>query len=242
MDFSLDLLLATGKLAPKVISIGSFGIYLTTLGNPRSLRESRVTLDGLKSWPPTALFRWRRQKPRDGYEVTAYNRKTDEDDTLFPVFHLAKYCPTYLMWPKNGQRTRNAMLRTARITLAVKVFFFFAFFLGSFAALAWLTFTQNWRWTVALVVLTVHQLVFLHSNTYFKWLRWPRLLLICAATWLYLQGGWYETAAICGLGAVLTLMILNVWQMTTSSRFRYQRMREHGYGVLDPKHERGKPW
>lgn len=213
MDFALDTLLPALQLAGKVILAGSLVMYLATLGNPRSLLESLVTLHALKSWPPTALFRWRRQEPRDGYEVTAYNRNTDEDNTLFPVFHLAKWCPTYLLWPKGRPRTRDAMLRTARITLGVKVFFLVAFFLGSFAALVWLTFAQDWRWVVALAVLALHQLAFYVSNTFFVWLKWWRLLVIGNGCWLYLQGGVNATAAIFGVGTLLFAAILGRWRV-----------------------------
>ncbi|MGW6935827.1 hypothetical protein ACWGE0_37630 [Lentzea sp. NPDC054927] len=225
MDFALDTLLPALQLAVKVTTAGSLVMYLATLGNPRSLRESLVTLHGLKTWPPTALFRWRRQEPRDGYEVTAYNRDTDEDNTLFPVFHLAKWCPTSLLWPKRRQRTRDAMLRTARITLGIKVVFLVAFFLGSFAALVWLTFTHDWRWVVPLIVLVFHQLAYYVSNTFFHWLRWGRLLVITTGCWLYLQGGVNETAAIVAVGTILCGAILTKWQMVENQNYLNARQR-----------------
>lgn len=225
MNLALDTLLPALQLAVKVIAGGTVVMYLATLGNPRSLRESRVTLHGLKTWPPTALFRWRRQEPRDGYEVTAYNRNTDEDNTLFPVFHLAKWCPTYLMWPKRRPRTRDAMLRTARITLGAKVVFLAAFFLGSFAVLVWLTVTQDWRWVVAVIVLVFHQLAYYISNTYFHWLRWWRLLVITTGCWLYLQGGVNATAAIVAAGTILCSAILTQWQMVENQNHLNARRR-----------------
>lgn len=241
---NLDQLLTTGKLAIRIIFFITLGFYLTTLGNPRSLRTSAETITALTSWPPTAVFRWRKHSPfgkeRDGYEVVAYNQKTDEDNEIEGALYLAKWCPTYLMWPKKRPQSKNAMLRTARITFLIRVFFFVAFFLGSFSVLAWLTFTQNWRWSVALGVLAIHQLAFYRANTYLVWLRWWLLVVIGLGTWVYLRGGWYETAAICGVGAVLTLAILGQWHMVTSSRFEH--LRELRYGPFDPSRERGRPW
>lgn len=250
---TVDLLLATATLALKVIFYGTLGFYLTTLGNPGALRQSVLTIEVLDSWPSTALFRWRTgarhpyglpdpstTPDRDGYVVVVYNHKTGEEDEVPGVLHLAKYCPTYPMWPKKRAQTKARMLRTAWITLLVRIFFFGAFFLGAFSALTWLTFTHDWRWSIALGVLAVHQLAFYRANTYFVWLKWWLLLVIGIGTWVYQRGEPFETSAICVVGVLLTLAILGQWQMATS--FRFERMRNLEAGPFDPRRQRGRPW
>jgi hypothetical protein len=253
MDFSLDFLLAAAQFALQVIFFGTLGLYLTTLGSPRSLYQSVLTIRDIDVWPSTALFRWRkvRRHPyhlpdpstppeRDGYEVFAYNHKTEKEEQVPGILHLAKFCPTFLLWPKKRPQQKRAMMRIARVTLLIRVFFFVAFFLGAFTTLAWLAFTRDWRWFIALGVLAVHQLAFYRTNTYFVWLKWWLLLVIGLGSWFYRQGAPYETPAICVVAVLLTLAIIGQWHMVTSLRF--ERMRNMEYGPFDPGRRRGRPF
>ena len=250
MDFSLDFLLATARFALKVIFYGTLGLYLTTLGSPRSLRQSVLTIKDIDVWPSTALFRWTRAgrryldlstpPGRDGYEVFAYNHKTEQEEQVPGILHLAKWCPTYLLWPKKRPQHKRAMMRTARVTLLIRVFFFVVFFLGTFTTLAWLTFARDWRWSIVLGVLAVHQLAFYRTNTYFVWLKWWLLLVIGVGSWFYRQGAPYETPAVCVVALLLTLAIIGQWHMVTSPSF--ERMRNLEYGPFDPDRRRGRPF
>jgi hypothetical protein len=233
MDTSLELVLSAAWLTARVIFFGTVGLYLVTLGNPQELRAQAMIFHYLSAAPPTAVFRWR--KP-DGYEVIIYNTVTDEEEVKPALFQPVRWSPTYLLWRKKRPQPKNVMVRTALLAFLMRLVFFFCFYLGSFCLLGWLAVTESWHWFVAMGVLALHQLAFARSKHYIVWLRSWLFVVIGLGTWMYLQGGAFETIAVCTVGALVMIAILGQWHMTTSSRF--QTMRNLEMGPFDPGRRR----
>jgi hypothetical protein len=233
MDTSLDLVLSAAWLTAKVVSVGTLGLYLVTLGNPRELRAEVRIFDYLNAAPPTVLFRWR---PHHGYEVVVYNSATDEEEVKPALFQPVWWSPTYLLWPKRRPQSKQVMVRTSLLAFLMRLIFFICFFLGGFCLVGWLAVTESRHWLVAIAVLAVHQLAFAHTDTYVVWLRWWLFLVVGAGAWVYLQGGMFETIAVCTVGTLVVLAILGQWYMTKS--WRFQTMRDLEVGPFDPHRRR----
>lgn len=223
-------------LTARVILVGTLGLYLVTIGNPRELRATVRILHIVNAAPPTVLFRWREH---EGYEVVVYNTATDEEEVKPPLFQPVRWSPTFLLWPKRGPQPKNVMLRSALLSVLARFLFFLCFHVGGFCLLTWLTVTQSWHWGVALGVLAVHQLAFSRTDTYFVWMRKWLFLVVGLGVWLYLRGGAFETIAVCAVGTLVTLAILGQWYMRKS--WRWERMKALGYGPLDLD-RKGRLW
>lgn len=244
MDTSRDLLLSAAWLAARTIFIGTFGMFLVTQGNPRELQGTARIFHYLNAAPSTTVFRWRKspwyqQEKSDGYEVIVYNAATDEEEVKPALFQPVRWAVTYPLWPKKRPQPKDVMVRRALIAFLVRSLCFLCFFLGSFCLLGWLAVTESWHWGVALGVLAVHQLAFTRALTYFVWLRGWLFVVVGLGAWVYLQGGTFETIAVCTVGALVAIAILGQWYMATS--WRYQHMRDLGLGPFDPK-RRGRLW
>lgn len=240
MDTSLDLVLSVAWLTARVIFFGTFGLFLVTQGNPRELQGTVWIFNYLNAAPPTAVFRWRK---REGYEVIVYNSASDEEEVKPALFQPVRWSLTYLLWPKKRPQPKNVMMRSALLAFLVRLLFFICFFLGSFYLLGWLAVTESWHWGVALGVLAVHQLAFARTHTYFVWLRGWLFVVVGLGVWVYLQGGAFETIAVCTVGALVTIAILGQWYMATSWRFEHMRDvgRDLGIGPFAPR-RRGRLW
>ncbi|MER7015447.1 hypothetical protein ABT324_28780 [Saccharopolyspora sp. NPDC000359] len=233
----LDLVLTAGWLTARIIFAGTLWLHLVSLGNPRVLHEDAKIFHYLNAAPPTVVFRWR--KGIGGYEVVVYNAVTDEEEAKPALFQLDKWSPTYLLWRKRRPQPKNAMVRSVLLGFLLRLVFFICFFLGSFALVGWLAITEHPHWFVALVVLAVHQLAFARTNLRFVWLRWWLFVVIGLGVWVYLQGGVFETFAVCTVGALITLAVLGQWYLAVSPRF--ETMRRLEMGPFDPQRRR-KPW
>jgi hypothetical protein len=236
METSHDFVLSVLWLTARVVSVGTFGLYLVTLGNPRELWVQVRIFDYLYAAPPTVLFRWR---PPHGYEVVIYKAATDEEEVKPALFQPVSWSPTYLLWPKGPSQPKQVMVRAALFVFLVRLLFFMCFFLGGFGLVGWLAVTESRHWLVVMAVLTVHQLAFAYTDIYFTWLRWWLFLLVGAGASVYLQGGTFETIAVCTVGALVVLAILGRWYLTKS--WRFQTMRDLEVGLFDPNRRR-KLW
>ncbi|MFI0199268.1 hypothetical protein ACH4ON_31800 [Streptomyces eurythermus] len=240
MDTSLGLMLSAARLTARISFFGAFGLLLVTQGNPRELQGTARIFHYLNAAPPTTLFRWQKG---EGYEVVVYNSATDEEEVKPALFQPVRWSLTYLLWPKKHSQPKDVMVRAALLAFLARLLFFIFFFLGSFCLLGWLAVTQSWHWGVALEVLAVHQLAFARTHTYFVWLRGWLFVVIGPGVWMYLQGGTFETIAVCTVGALVTIAILGQWYMATSRRFEHMRDvgRDLGIGPFAPK-RRGRLW
>jgi hypothetical protein len=233
MDTSLDLVISAARLTARVVSVGTLGLYLVTLGNPKELWAQVRIFEYLNAAPPTVLFRW---LPHHGYEVVVYKSATDEEEVKPALFQPVWWSPTYLLWPKRRPQSKQVMVRTALFAFLMRLLFFICFFLGGFCLVGWLAVTESRLWLIALAVLVVHQLAFTRSDAYFVWLRWWLFLVVGAGVWVYMQGGMFATIAVCTVGALVVLAILGQWHMTKSRRF--QTMRDLQFGPFDPSRRR----
>ncbi|SCE82967.1 hypothetical protein [Micromonospora chokoriensis] len=233
MDTSAGLLVDAALLTLKVISVGTTGLYLATLGNPAELRGAAWIIRYLNAAPPTAIFRWRSDQ---GYEVVVYNAATDAEDVKPALFKPARWSPTYLLWPKRRPQPRKVMVRAALHAFVLRLILFFCFFLGSFCLLGWLAVTESPRWLAAMAVLAVDQWAFAHSDMYFVWHRWWLFAVVGAGVWVYLQGGTSETIAVCGVGVLVVLTILG--RSYFARNWRFHQMRELQVGPFDPSRRR----
>ncbi|MFI6645334.1 hypothetical protein [Streptomyces sp. NPDC050504] len=240
MDTSLDLVFSAAWLTARTIFIGTFGMFLVTQGNPREIQGTARIIHYLNAAPPTAVFSWQKS---DGYEVIVYNSATDEEETKPALFQPVRWSVTYPLWPKKHPQSKDVMARRALLAFLVRSLCFLCFFLGSFCLLGWLAVTESWHWGVALGVLAVHQLAFARAHTYFVWLKGWLFVVVGLGVWVYLQGGTFETIAVCTVGALVTIAILGQWYMATSWRFEHMRDvgRNLGVGPFAPR-RRGRLW
>jgi hypothetical protein len=236
MDTSPELVLSAAWLTARIIFFGTFGLYLVTQGNPRELQGTARIFHYLNAAPATTVFRWQKS---EGYEVIVYNTATDEEEVKPALFQPVRWSPTYLLWRKKRPQPKNVMVRSALLAFLVRLLFFICFFLGSFFLLGWLAVTESWHWFVAMGVLAVHQFRFARTLTYFVWLRGWLFVVVGLGVWVYLQGGAFETIAVCTVGALIMIAILGQWYMMTS--WRFQHMRDLGFGPFDPS-RRDRPW
>ncbi len=87
-----------------------------------------------------------------------------------------------------------------------------------------------------LAVLAIDQHVFAHTDTYFVWLRWWLFTVIGIGAWVYLQGGAFESIAICAVGGLIVVITLYRWYWSTT--YRYQQMRDMESGPFNPSRAR----
>ncbi|RKT54345.1 hypothetical protein [Saccharothrix australiensis] len=237
MDASPHLLLDAAWLTAKVVSCGTLGLYLATLGHPCEVHAEARIVRYLIAAPPTAIFRWREPV---GYEVTAYHAATDEEKVEPALCQPVRWSPTFLVWRRKGPQPRSVMVRSALIAFRMRVLFFLCFHVGSFCLLGWLAVTGDRRWFVALVVLAVHQLAYTHTGVHILWRRRWLFAVIGLGAWVYLQGGVFETIAVCTAGVLMVLAIAGQWNLVTSRRFRLARDSERG--PFAPVRFRRRPW
>lgn len=213
--------------------VGASPVYLSFInaGNPRNLAIQYKVYRAISSAAPTTLFRWREGK---GLWVTYYDQTADREHEVPSGIQLDRYSPTLIAWFGrwgDDPLPAEAVARRAAFDLQIRIIVFFWLFLGIPITLARLAFEQTWHWAVAIGFFAVYQLVYARTGRHIWFVSKLHFATGIIGVLIYLQGGIWETTAVCGVGLFFTLATIATWaQITREERdpVLHAQLREFG--------------